>query len=265
MIDWTLDSRVYELRLKSPPCNEIGTEMVAALECFLDSLDPSKAHALIIHSELSNGFCAGGDLKELYYKMVSVEDSEQLLSMRSFLDRIHTVMNRIDSLPMTTIGVIHGICFGGGFELALTCDILVADRTARFCFPELRLGILPGFGGIPRLKREVPNPVARDLLMTGRSINVKKAAAIGLVSHMVNTGEALSVARQIAGQTTLFNKEAAVTTKAFVKPIPYEELEQEKEHFLQLFRNPSVKDALSQFVHGDDLMPYLPQAPDQNR
>jgi len=70
----------------------------------------------------------------------------------------------------------------------LTCDVLVADKTARFCFPELRLGIVPGFGGIPRLRRELGNAVVRDILMTGRSLNAKKAQAVGLVSQVVAPG-----------------------------------------------------------------------------
>jgi len=72
---------------------------------------------------------------------------------------------------LVTVAAVHGVVFGGGFELALTCDMIVADRTARFCFPELRLGLIPGFGGIPRLKRDLGNGLVRDLLMTGRSIS----------------------------------------------------------------------------------------------
>ena len=74
-------------------------------------------------------------------------------------------MNTLDALPLTTIAAVQGVTFGGGFELALVCDIIVADRMARFCFPELRLGLIPGFGGMPRLKRDLVNAVVRDLLL----------------------------------------------------------------------------------------------------
>jgi enoyl-CoA hydratase/carnithine racemase len=89
-------------------------------------------------------------------------------------------MNRLDACPLTTIAAVHGVTFGGGFELALACDLIIADKTARFCFPELRLGLIPGFGGIPRLKRDLGNAVVRDLLLTGRSINATKAQNVGL-------------------------------------------------------------------------------------
>ena len=87
---------------------------------------------------------------------------------------------RLTPRRLTTIAAVHGVTFGGGFELALVCDIIIADQMARFCFPELRLGLIPGFGGIPRLKRDLGNAVVRDLLLTGRSFNVTKAQQIGL-------------------------------------------------------------------------------------
>jgi enoyl-CoA hydratase len=168
------------------------------------------------------------------------------------------VMDRLDMLPLTTIGVVHGVCFGGGFELALTCDILVAEKTARFAFPELRLGIVPGFGGIPRLRRDVSNAVVRDLLLTGRSINAKKAQQAGFVSQVVPTGEGLRVARSTARQATKFDREAAMTCKRFMKPLPREELAQEREHFIRLATRPVLKLALKKFVESDDVRPYLP-------
>ena len=98
------------------------------------------------------------------------------------------VMNAIDAAPLTTIAAVHGVTFGGGFELALACDLIVADKMTRFCFPELRLGLIPGFGGIPRLKRDLGNAVVRDLLLTGRSINATKAQSLGLVSQVTGGG-----------------------------------------------------------------------------
>lgn len=258
MIEWALTEGVYELRLGQPPCNEIGTAMLAALERFLDQVDTESAHALVIRSTVRGGFSAGADLRELYQGLKDRPEREHEPLLREFLDRIHSVMNRLDMLPLTTIGMIHGICFGGGFELALTCDILIAEKSARFGFPELRLGIIPGFGGIPRLRRDVSNAVVRDLLLTGRSINAKKAQAIGLVSQMVPVGEGLRAAMATARQATKFDREAAKTCKRFIKPLPLEELAQEKEHFLRLAQRPVLKLALKKFVESEDPRPYLP-------
>ncbi len=259
MIELDFDNGVYRVALKREPLNEIGTQMLSELENLLDKIDPSRAHALVIYSSLTRGFCAGADLRELYSRILSTPEEFHQSEMRAALDRIHAVMDRLDTLPLTTIGAIHGVCFGGGFELALTCDLLVADQTARFGFPELRLGLIPGFGGIPRLKRDMPNSVVRDLLLTGRSINAKKAAALGLVSQVVKRGEALAVAEMVAKQATRFDRHVTTIAKAFIKPLPKEELALEKERFLELFERPVVKDALRRFVRSDDPMPYLPQ------
>src|SRR5207244_1425144 len=129
-------------------------------------------------------FSAGGDLRELYHHAMSIPEGERLKGIRRFLERIHAVMNAIDATPFVTIAAVHGACFGGGLELALACDIIVADKMARFAFPELRLGFIPGFGGVPRLKRDLGNAVVRDLLFTGRTLNASRAHALGLVAQL---------------------------------------------------------------------------------
>ena len=151
--------------------------MLDDLERFTAALPAleSQASALILYSEQKAGFSAGADLRELYSLAQKMDMSSAVKGVREFLERIHAVLNRMDTSPLTTIAAVHGVCFGGGFELALTCDLIIADKMARFCFPELRLGLIPGFGGIPRLKRDIGNAVVRDLLLTGRSINATKA------------------------------------------------------------------------------------------
>jgi len=129
---------------------------------------------------------------------------------------------------------------------------------ARFCFPELRLGLIPGFGGIPRLKRDLGNAVVRDLLLTGRSINATKALAVGLVSQVAAEGEALRVARSTAAQLKKFDATTTTAAKQFIKPIPYEELKREIEIFCELFTCPAVEAGLRKFVESTDAQPYLP-------
>lgn len=258
MVRWSLRDGIYELELGREPCNEIGTTMLRELERFLEEVDTENASALIIHSSIKGGFSAGADLRELYTGLLDVPEKEKEPRLRDFIDRIHKVMDTIDMLPLTTIGVVHGICFGGGFELALTCDLIIAEKNARFSFPELRLGIVPGFGGIPRLNRDVSNSVVRDLLLTGRSINAKKAVAVGLASQMVPVGEGLRVARLTGHQCTKFDPDARRSCKKFMKTLPREALDQEKELFVRLAKRPVLQAALKKFVESDDLRPYLP-------
>lgn len=268
-LTWTLAEGVIEVELHRGPANEIGLESLAELETLAtfvrDGADG--AHALVFHSSLRGGFCAGADLRALYRGIQDrraegvsgVSGSDAVGEVRAFLDRIHAVYDTIDRAPLTTIAATHGVVFGGGFELALTCDVIVADKSSRYCFPELRLGLIPGWGGIPRLKRDLGNAVVRDLLLTGRSLNASRAHAAGLVSQVVARGKALDVARKVAQQAGRFDAATARAAKRFLKdPIPAEVLEREKDIFCELFTSPVVEAALKRFVESTDVRPYLP-------
>ncbi len=259
-LSWNVADGVIELVLDRAPCNEIGLETLGELERFVASLEPlaHEAHALIISSARQEGFCAGADLRELYRESQPLAAADRFTRVRDFLERIHRVMNALDEAPLTTIAAVHGVTFGGGFELALTCDLIVADKLARFCFPELRLGLIPGFGGIPRLKRDLGNAVVRDLLLTGRSINSTKAQSVGLVSQVAAEGDALRVARATAAQIGKFDRGTAIAAKRFIKPIPHEELRREIDIFCDLFTRPAVEAGLRKFVESTDALPYLP-------
>jgi enoyl-CoA hydratase/carnithine racemase len=259
-LSWTQKDGVIELALHREPCNEIGSATLDDLERFAAALDELErdSHALIICSQQNAGFCAGADLRELYHRSQEMEKEAALRGVREFLERIHRVMNRIDASPITAIAAVHGVVFGGGFELALVCDLIIADKMARFCFPELRLGLVPGFGGIPRLKRDLGNAVVRDLLLTGRSFNATRAHQAGLVSQVVAEGEALRVARATAAQLGKFDRETSATAKKFIKPIPYEDLRREIDIFCELFARPAVAAGLRKFVESTDAQPYLP-------
>ena len=259
-LSWTIADGVIELALHRAPCNELGSASLEELEKFATALESmqAEAHALIIYSEMKPGFCAGADLRELYQRSQAMEKAEAGKGVRDFLERIHRVLNLIDAAPLTTIAAVHGVTFGGGFELALACDLIIADKMARFCFPELRLGLIPGFGGIPRLKRDLGNAVVRDLLLTGRSFNATKAQQIGLVSQVVGEGEALRAARATAAQLGKFDRATAAAAKKFIKPIPQEELRREIDLFCELFARPAVEAGLRKFVESTDAQPYLP-------
>jgi len=259
-LSWELKHGVVELALHREPCNEVGSLTLEELEEFVQALDgfEDEAHALIIYSEIKAGFCAGADLRELYRRSQEMGRQDAAQGVRDYLERIHRVLTAIDASPLTTIAAVHGVTFGGGFELALVCDLIIADKMARFCFPELRLGLIPGFGGIPRLKRDLGNAVVRDLLLTGRSFNATKLQQVGLVSQVVAEGEALRIARATASQLAKFDRRTAIAAKKFIKPIPYEELRQEIDVFCELFVQPAVEAGLRRFAESEDAQPYLP-------
>jgi enoyl-CoA hydratase/carnithine racemase len=260
---WEWRDGIVELTLDREPLNEIGTLLLGELEQFVAAIDglASITSACILCSARPGGFCAGADLKELYHNALPLSRGKRASGVRSFVQRIHRVANAIDAAPFITIAAVHGLCMGGGLELALLCDLIVADKMSRFGFPELRLGLIPGFGGIPRLRRDVGNSFIRDLLFTGRTVKAEAAQQTGLVSHLAGEGYALQVARSVAQQITKFDAETRVATKKFIKPIPYQELREEIELFCKLFNRPAVMESLRRFVESDDPMKHLPVAP----
>ncbi len=262
-----------EVRLHRDPCNELGTVALRELEALVRQVESTPHHrAMILYSDRRRGFCAGADLRELHRGLAArvgqrpglrgrlrskVEKVWIRRELGRFIDRIHRVFTRIDRLPLLTVAVTHGVVFGGGFELALTADIIVAETSSRFCFPELRLGIIPGFGGIPRLERELPNAVVRDLLLTGRSMGAARAYQLGLVAHKVGRGKGLAVARTLAERAAHFDPEVQRRAKRFLKPHPRVRLATEKRLFLALATRPALIRALERFVEDEGPMPYL--------
>ncbi len=257
---WEWREGIAELTLDSAPANEIGSAMLGELEEFVKALEAAahETSACIVTSARKDGFSAGADLRELYHEAAKLPEKERVAGVREFLERIHAVLNALDAAPVVTIAAVHGVCFGGGLELALACDLIVADKMARFAFPELRLGLIPGFGGIPRLKRDLGNGFVRDLLLTGRSVNAARAQAVGLAAHLAGEGEALRVARSTAAQAAKFDAGTRAAAKKFIKPVPHDELRREIEIFCELFARPAVMAGLKKFVESTDAMPYLP-------
>jgi enoyl-CoA hydratase/carnithine racemase len=257
---WEWCDGVVELTLDHAPANEIGTAMLAELEKFVGAFAAlaSETSVCIVASARKAVFSAGGDLRELYATAAVVPAKDRTAWVRAFLERIHAVMNAIDAAPFVTIAAVHGACFGGGLELALACDMIIADKMARFAFPELRLGFIPGFGGLPRLKRDLGNAFVRDLLFTGRTVSATRAHAVGLVAQLAGEGEAVRIARSTAAQVTKYDAVTRAAAKKFIKPIPCEELRREIDLFCELFTRPTVMAALKKFVEDSGPMPYLP-------
>ncbi len=135
-------------------------------------------------------FVAGADVSEMRGLTPL-----QVLEFSRFGQR---VLDKIERLPQTVIGVINGFALGGGCELAMACDILVASDNAKFAHPEVNLGIIPGWGGTQRLPRLVGRNIAKELVLTGEMISAQRAFEIGLVNRVVSQAGLMETAREIA-------------------------------------------------------------------
>jgi len=186
--------RVAILTLNRPQVlNAIGTATVERLHGALDRLrDDDQVRALVLAGE-GRAFSAGADLGE-------IESCTEPYQFRAFVGRLTEVFGRIQDFPKPSVAAVHGFAFGGGLELALACDLRVAERGARLGLPEMKLGVLPGAGGTQRLPRLVPTGIAKQMILTGEPIDAERAYAVGLVNELAEPGGALAAATVLAGQ-----------------------------------------------------------------
>ena len=183
---------VVELTLNRPKeLNALNRALLQALSARLSSLkdDPS-VRALIVTGAGDRAFVAGADIGE----MADLTRSEAEIFSR-FGNR---VMSQVAAFPVPVIAAINGFALGGGFELALACDLRLASDRASFAFPETGLGITPGFGGTQRLAREVGPMTAFDLIMTGRRIKAQEARERGIVLEVIPADQLLDRAWELA-------------------------------------------------------------------
>lgn len=246
---------LLEVVLHGEPLNELGAAALGELEDALAQLP--RARAALVRSDLSRGFSAGADLRGLQAELAARGAAAVAPEVRAFLGRINAALGALDRAPIPTAAAVHGVCFGGGLELALTCDLVVAERTARFAFPELRLGLIPCFGGLARLQRDLGGARARDLLLTGRSLGADAAREAGLVGQVVGTGRAAAVARRALTQAAKHPAAAVAAAKARLKPDLAAEVAADVDVFCDLLARPEAEAALASFVAREDALPYL--------
>ncbi|RJF73242.1 enoyl-CoA hydratase [Deinococcus cavernae] len=161
-------------------------EMSEALDLIVDN---AEIGALIITGAGEKAFVAGADISEL-------NGLDGVYAGREVALAGQDVMSQISNLPIPVIAAINGFALGGGFELALACDIRVASPRARLGLPEVTLGVIPGFGGTQRLPRLIGAGRALDLLLTARQISAEEALQMGVVNYLAD--EPLAKAREVA-------------------------------------------------------------------
>ncbi len=174
--------------------NALSSGVLRELVQAFDEVAKGDARALIVTGAGSKAFCAGADIKELTGRSLSEQRRDAAFGQ--------SVLARLDGLPMPSIAAINGYAFGGGLELALACTFRVAAPTAKMGLPEIKLGLIPGYGGTQRLPRVVGEARALELIMTGRTIDAEEALRIGLVHGLVGgdpVAAAIAFAREFSG------------------------------------------------------------------
>ena len=164
--------------------NTLGAEVLIELEWQLDALDAAPPRGLVLRSGKDSGFIAGADVRE-FDAFANPDDIAALIR------RVHALFARIETAPWPVACVIRGHCLGGGLELALACHWRIAHDVpaTRLGFPEVRLGIFPGFGGTWRATRRLGGPAALGLMLTSRTLSARAAHAAGLVDAVASAHE----------------------------------------------------------------------------
>src|ERR1043166_3730932 len=186
--------------LNNPPLNLVTLELTHALNALVTRLARDESvRVMVLTGSGSKAFCAGSDVKEFPRMMAPGAVVPHKLG------RENEAYSRVDDFPKPTIAALNGLAFGGGLELAVCCDLIVAEAGGRVALPEINLGVFPGSGGPVRVARRIGGGRARrKMICSGERVRVEPARAWGLVNRVVPAGEAravaLAMARVLAGK-----------------------------------------------------------------
>ncbi|MGV3652881.1 MAG: enoyl-CoA hydratase/isomerase family protein [Noviherbaspirillum sp.] len=157
--------------------NALNEKLFADLNNALDEVEKSHCRGVVFIGAGDKAFCAGADIVELQRRSLAEHRQNVKLGQATF--------NRIARLGVPSVAVIHGFAFGGGLELALACTFRIATAKAKMGLPELKLGLIPGYGGTQRLPRLIGEARALDLILSGRVVGAEEALQMGLINRIV--------------------------------------------------------------------------------
>jgi len=240
-----VEERIAVVTIDRPPVNALSPQVLNEIEgTFQELLTLSEVGAVIITGGSSKVFSAGADIKAI--PEMRPPDAFQLATSTQ------KVLTLIEEFHRLVIAAVSGSALGGGLELALACDIRVAEEHALFGFPEVCLGLLPGAGGTQRLARLVGPGKAKVLILTGDPIDAAEAKTIGMVERVVPRGSSLSEARKIAERVLLRGPVAVSNAKKAISHATSlglkDGLEMEARLFSELFDTQDKREGVAAFI-----------------
>ncbi|MEO1193710.1 MAG: enoyl-CoA hydratase-related protein [Pseudomonadota bacterium] len=192
--------------------NALSFAILEALSRLFDQVAASDARALVITGAGDKAFCAGADIKELR--------GRSLIAQKRGAELGQGVFAKLDRLPQCSVALINGFAFGGGLELAMACTARLVTPAAKLGLPEIKLSLIPGYGGTQRLPRLIGEARALEMILTGKTVDAETAERWGLVNRIVAAEEGLAEAEALAGAFARFSQpvqgfaRAAVTRAA---------------------------------------------------
>jgi enoyl-CoA hydratase len=235
------EDKIAVLTIANPPMNVLNTKLLLELKETLKKIESTKdLKALIITGSGEKAFVAGADIKELQAK--SPEEALEFARLGQ------TTFSKLEKLSLFTIAAVRGYALGGGTELLLVCDYVIATETSKFGQPEIKLGIIPGFGGTQRLQRAIGENLAKYLILTGELIDAKEAFRIGLVNQLISEGDVLTAAKELARKVPDCKIALKLAKEAMRKAYLKEGFELEASLFKQCFSTKDAKEGLTAFL-----------------
>jgi enoyl-CoA hydratase len=240
----TPSAGVTLVRLNRPEAlNALNTELLTELSAALDAAEADDSVRCLVLTGSDRAFAAGADIKEMSDKSYA-----QMFALNFF----GPAARRIEQCRKPIIAAVAGYALGGGCELAMLCDFIIAAETAKFGQPEINLGVMPGIGGTQRLPRAVGKAKAMDMVLTARMMDAAEAERAGLVSRVVPAAELLDVALNAAqticefsGPSVMMAKEAI--NRAYETPLS-EGIQFERRVFHSLFATEDQKEGMDAFL-----------------
>lgn len=222
--------------------NALNTELMAELAAALEDFDRNENIRAIIITGGERAFAAGADIKEM------AEESAVSMLLRDNL----ATWDKIRQIKKPIIAAVSGFALGGGCELAMMCDIIIASETAQFGQPEINIGVIPGAGGTQRLTRALGKYKAMELILTGRPLTASEALAAGLVVKVVPVelilDEAKILATEIAKKSPLAVRAAKQSILKTFEMTLNEGLDYERKAFYMLFASQDQKEGMKAFL-----------------
>jgi enoyl-CoA hydratase len=222
--------------------NALNNQLMRELMDALESFDKNEHIRVMVVAGNEKAFAAGADIKEMADK-----------SIHQMMDTDHVaVFGRIRTIQKPVIAAVSGFALGGGCEVALSCDMIVASESARFGQPEITIGVIPGAGGTQRLTHAVGKAIAMEMVLNNRTLSAQEALQFGLVNRVVAVSdylrEALKLAEEIAGRAPLAVAAAKKMINQSFERFLSDGLAQEKQVFYNLFASEDQKEGMRAFI-----------------
>ncbi|AFM41294.1 enoyl-CoA hydratase/carnithine racemase [Desulfosporosinus acidiphilus SJ4] len=246
VVELTISEGVGVITINNPPVNALTLEVRSQLKRILQEVEGNKEiRALIITGYGSKCFVAGADIKDFPKQMETGprENATIYKEMFTFLEET----------PQPVIAALNGLALGGGCELALACDLRIADEKAKLGLPEVTLGLIPGLGGTQRLAKLVGPAKAKELLFTGKVISAREALDIGLINQIVPQGtvleEALKLAKQLAKGAGVAISYAKYLVNKGIELSLEDGMEIEMQYVEKIFLTQDLQEGLEAFIN----------------